>query len=270
MEIPVIHVFTHDSIGVGEDGPTHQPVEQLASLRAIPGLIDIRPADANEVAEAWRVIMQLRHEPVALILTRQALPTLDRTRVRRRRRAGQGRLRPGRSARRASSPSHPARRRAARSRSASTALRAAHRGGHPAPRGEHAVVGAVRPPGRRRTGTGAPAPVTARVSVEQASTFGWERYVGPQGAVIGMRPSARRPRSRSCRRSSASPPRPSWPRPRSRSPAPRRDRIRVRARARSRQQWHLPMQPNTGAPIQVLGRFLGPVRRPRGTPDRRR
>ena len=79
MEIPVIHIFTHDSIGVGEDGPTHQPVEQLASLRAIPGLITLRPADANEVVEAWRVIMQFRHEPVALILTRQALPTLDRS-----------------------------------------------------------------------------------------------------------------------------------------------------------------------------------------------
>ena len=79
MEIPVIYIFTHDSIGVGEDGPTHQPVEQLASLRTIPGLITIRPADANEVADAWRVIAGLQHEPVALILTRQALPTLDRT-----------------------------------------------------------------------------------------------------------------------------------------------------------------------------------------------
>jgi transketolase len=78
MEIPVIYVFTHDSIGVGEDGPTHQPVEQLPSLRAIPGLVVIRPADANEVAEAWRVIGGFRHEPVALILSRQALPTLDR------------------------------------------------------------------------------------------------------------------------------------------------------------------------------------------------
>jgi transketolase len=79
MEIPVIHIFTHDSIGVGEDGPTHQPVEHLASLRAIPGLITLRPADANEVVEAWRAIMQFRHEPVALILTRQVVPTLDRT-----------------------------------------------------------------------------------------------------------------------------------------------------------------------------------------------
>jgi transketolase len=80
MEIPVIQVFTHDSIGVGEDGPTHQPVEQLASLRSIPGLVTLRPADANEVVEAWRVIMQLRHEPAALVLTRQHLPTLDRSR----------------------------------------------------------------------------------------------------------------------------------------------------------------------------------------------
>jgi len=79
MEIPVIHIFTHDSIGVGEDGPTHQPVEHLASLRAIPGLITLRPADANETVEAWRVIMRFRHEPVALILTRQAVPTLDRS-----------------------------------------------------------------------------------------------------------------------------------------------------------------------------------------------
>ena len=79
MELPVIYLFTHDSIGVGEDGPTHQPVEHLAALRSIPGLVDIRPCDANEVAEAWRVIMESKHEPVALILSRQALPTLDRS-----------------------------------------------------------------------------------------------------------------------------------------------------------------------------------------------
>jgi transketolase len=79
MEIPVIHVFTHDSIGVGEDGPTHQPVEQLASLRAMPGLLVFRPADANEVAETWRYVAQLRHEPAVLVLSRQALPTVDRT-----------------------------------------------------------------------------------------------------------------------------------------------------------------------------------------------
>ena len=79
MELPVIYIFTHDSIGVGEDGPTHQPIEHLANLRSIPGLVLIRPADANEVAEAWKVILQFHHEPAVLILTRQAVPTIDRT-----------------------------------------------------------------------------------------------------------------------------------------------------------------------------------------------
>ena len=80
MELPVIHWFTHDSIGLGEDGPTHQPVEQLASLRAMPGLNVIRPCDANEVAEAWRVMMRQKHQPSALVLTRQNVPVLDRSR----------------------------------------------------------------------------------------------------------------------------------------------------------------------------------------------
>src|SRR5713101_3482198 len=79
MEIPVIYIFTHDSIGVGEDGPTHQPIEQVASLRTIPGLITLRPGDANEVVEAWKVIMHLHHEPAALVLSRQALPIIDRS-----------------------------------------------------------------------------------------------------------------------------------------------------------------------------------------------
>ena len=79
MEIPVIYIFTHDSIGVGEDGPTHQPVEQLAHMRSTPGLITIRPCDANEVREAWKFILQLQHRPAVLVLTRQAVPTIDRT-----------------------------------------------------------------------------------------------------------------------------------------------------------------------------------------------
>src|SRR6202041_3536155 len=79
MEIPSIFIFTHDSIGVGEDGPTHQPIEQLASLRAMPNLIGLRPGDANEVVEAWRIVAQLQHQPVALVLTRQNLPTFDRS-----------------------------------------------------------------------------------------------------------------------------------------------------------------------------------------------
>ena len=78
MELPAIYVFTHDSIAVGEDGPTHQPIEHLAHMRSIPGLIVLRPSDANEVREAWKVILQLHHEPAVLILTRQAVPTIDR------------------------------------------------------------------------------------------------------------------------------------------------------------------------------------------------
>ena len=74
MELPVIYIFTHDSIGLGEDGPTHQPVEQLVALRSIPGLITLRPADANEVVEAWRVIIGLKHQPACLVLSRQPLP----------------------------------------------------------------------------------------------------------------------------------------------------------------------------------------------------
>jgi transketolase len=80
MKRPVIYLFTHDSVSVGEDGPTHQPVEQLASLRAMPGLVVVRPADANEVVGAWRVAMRMRDRPCALVLSRQALPTLDRSR----------------------------------------------------------------------------------------------------------------------------------------------------------------------------------------------
>jgi transketolase len=80
MELPAIYVFTHDSIGVGEDGPTHQPIEQLAQLRSMPGIITIRPCDANEVREAWKLILKLHHEPAVMVLTRQAVPTLDRTR----------------------------------------------------------------------------------------------------------------------------------------------------------------------------------------------
>ncbi len=78
MELPVIYVFTHDSIGLGEDGPTHQPIEQLAHMRSMPGLIVLRPADANEVREAWKIILQLHHQPAVLVLCRQSVPTIDR------------------------------------------------------------------------------------------------------------------------------------------------------------------------------------------------
>jgi len=185
MEIPQLHVFTHDSIGVGEDGPTHQPVEQLASLRAMPGMLVIRPADANEVAEAWRVIMEIKHEPVALALTRQALPTLDRTKY---------------------GP--------ATGLAKGAYILADAEGGKP----EVILLGTgsevalcidafeqLKKDGIRARVVSMPswelferqsqeyreqvlpAAVTARVAVEQGVTFGWSQYAGATGAVVGMK-----------------------------------------------------------------------------------
>ena len=181
MEIPVIYIFTHDSIGVGEDGPTHQPVEQLASLRAIPGLIILRPCDANEVVEAWKVIMQAapragRPDPDAA----GAADARPHASTRSAAGVAQGRLRPGRRGRR------QARRAAAGHRQRGVAvrrgLRAAQGRGHQGARGEHAVLGDVRGPAARTYRDSVlPPAVTARVSVEQASTFGWARYVGADG-----------------------------------------------------------------------------------------
>ena len=184
MEIPQLHVFTHDSIGVGEDGPTHQPVEQLASLRAMPGMLVIRPADANEVAEAWRVIMEIKHEPVALALTRQALPTLDRTKYG-----------------------------AAAGLAKGAYILADADGAKP----QVILIGTgsevylcidayeqLKKDGIRARVVSMPswelferqnqdyreqvlpAAVTARVAVEQGVTFGWSQYAGTTGAVIGM------------------------------------------------------------------------------------
>jgi len=184
MELPAIYIFTHDSIGVGEDGPTHQPVEQVAGLRAVPGLITLRPCDANEVAETWRVILKQKHQPACLILSRQPLPTLDR-----------GRFAP-----------------------ASGVARGAYVlgdfGGAP-PKviliGTGSEVSLCVAAAERLAAEGAPARVVsmpswelfeqqdgayrqevlpdaieARVAVEQASVIGWERYVGRRGAIIGM------------------------------------------------------------------------------------
>jgi transketolase len=184
MELPAIFVFTHDAMGDGEDGPTHQPVEQLASFRAIPGLVMLRPADANEVVEAYRYIMKLRHEPAALALSRQPLPTLDRGKY------------------------------AAASGVARGAYVLAD-----APEGNPEVIligtgsevvlcvqaheqllaegirsRVVSMPSwdifehqtREYRDSVFPPAVTARVAVEQASTLGWERYVGGFGRIIGM------------------------------------------------------------------------------------
>ena len=185
MELPVVYIFTHDSIGVGEDGPTHQPVEQLASLRAIPGLLVFRPGDANEVSEAWRLIAKLRHEPCALVLSRQNLPTLDRAKYA-----------PAAGAARgayvlADAPDHkPDVILIASGSEVSLCVGAYERLTQ-----EGIKVRVVSMPSselferqdadyKRQV---LPPEVKARVSVEQASTLGWDRYVGLDGRSIGMR-----------------------------------------------------------------------------------
>lgn len=184
MEIPSIFIFTHDAMGDGEDGPTHQPVEHLASLRAIPGLTTLRPGDANEVVEAYRYIMQLHHHPVALVLSRQALPTLDR-----------GKYAPASGVAHgayvlADSDGEPELILIASGSEVSLAVDAHERllqegirsrvvsmpsweiFDHQSPEYRTSVL---------------PPNVTARIAIEQAATFGWERYVGQAGRVIGMR-----------------------------------------------------------------------------------
>ena len=184
MELPVIYVFTHDSIGVGEDGPTHQPVEQLAALRSIPGLITLRPADANEAVEAWRVVIGLKHQPACLVLSRQPLPTLDRTRF---------------------APANGVARGAY--------ILADADGRYPSViligTGSEVTLCVEAYESLTREGIAArvismpswelfeqqdqayrdsvlPPEVTARVSVEQGSVIGWDHYVGMNGAKIGM------------------------------------------------------------------------------------
>jgi transketolase len=184
MEIPVIFVFTHDSIGVGEDGPTHQPVEHLASLRAIPGLVTIRPADANEVAEAWRVIMTFRREPAALILTRQALPVLDRTRY-----AEASGLARGAYVLADTEDAKPDVLLLSTGSEVCLCVDAFER---LTKEGIKARVVSMpsweifEQQNEEYKKSVLPPDVTARVSVEQAATLGWERYVGPHGRMIGM------------------------------------------------------------------------------------
>lgn len=187
MEIPVIHIFTHDSIGVGEDGPTHQPVEHLASLRAIPGLVTLRPADANEAVEAWRVIMQFRHEPVALVLTRQTVPTVDRTKY-----AAADGVRRGAYVLADADTGQPDVLLLATGSEVSLCIEAYER---LKTEGINARVVSMPSweifehycrahPGYREQVL--PESVTARVSVEKGSTLGWARYVGRHGDSIGM------------------------------------------------------------------------------------
>jgi len=185
MELPVVYVFTHDSIGVGEDGPTHQPVEQVAALRAIPGLIVLRPADANETAEAWKVVMKLHHEPAALILTRQALPTIDRTKF-----AGADGVARGAYILADAPDGKPDVLLLGTGSEVSLCLEAFEQ---LAKDGIKARVVSMPSwelfddqPQEYRDRV-LPPNVTARVSVEKASIFGWARYVGCNGYSIGMR-----------------------------------------------------------------------------------
>src|SRR5262249_49258516 len=184
MELPAAQIFTHDSIGVGEDGPTHQPIEQLISLRAIPHLIVIRPADANEVVEAWRVIMTLRRHPVALILTRQALPTLDRARY-----APAAGLARGAYVLSDAPDGQPDVLLLASGSEVSLCLSAVE---PLAADGIRARVVSMpswelfEQQSQEYRDSVLPPSVTARVSVEQASTLGWARYASETGAILGM------------------------------------------------------------------------------------
>ncbi len=185
MEIPVIHIFTHDSIAVGEDGPTHQPIEHLVSLRAIPNLAVIRPADANEVVEAWKLIMQMRHYPAALILSRQALPTLDRTKY-----ASASGLFKGAYVLADGAGGRTDVLLIATGSEVSLCVSAYEQLTR---EGIRARV--VSMPSwelfERQTeeyrNSVLPRSVRARVAVEQASALGWEHYVGLDGAILGMR-----------------------------------------------------------------------------------
>jgi transketolase len=185
MELPSIFAFTHDAMGDGEDGPTHQPVEHLASLRAIPGLVTLRPGDANEVVEAYRYILQLRHKPAVLVLSRQPLPTLDRSKY-----AAASGVARGAYVLADAPGSNPEVILIASGSEVSLAVDA-----H-----ELLLASGIRSrvvsmaswdifedQAQDYRDSVLPPALKARVAIEQASTFGWERYVGNSGRVIGMK-----------------------------------------------------------------------------------
>src|SRR6059036_2901453 len=185
MELPTIFIFTHDAMGDGEDGSTHQPVEQLLSMRAIPGLVTLRPGDANEVVEAYRYVMQLRHQPAVLVLSRQPLPTLDR-------RAYAPAAGVSRGAYVLADPpgGNPEVILIASGSEVSLAVEA-----HEKLLAEGVRSRVVSMPSwdifehqtQEYQDNVLPPHVIARVAIEQASTFGWERYVGRRGCVVGMK-----------------------------------------------------------------------------------
>ena len=184
MDLPVIYIWTHDSISMGEDGPTHQPIEQLASFRAMPGMIVLRPADANEVVEAWRVIMRVTDRPVSLVLTRQALGTVDRTKYA-----------PASGVSRgayvlADAPDHrPGVLLLATGSEVSLCIAA-----YEQLKLEGIKARVISMPSwelfesqsREYRDSVLPPTITARVAVEEASTFGWERYTGFEGTILGL------------------------------------------------------------------------------------
>jgi transketolase len=184
MELPVIYIFTHDSIGVGEDGPTHQPIEHLIALRAVPGLTLFRPADGNEVVEAWRVIMQLKKEPAVLVLTRQALPTIDRSKY-----ASAAGVAKGAYILAEAQGGKPEAILMGTGSEVSLCLSA-----YETLTSQGVKVRVVSMPSwdifehqsREYRDSVLLPEVTARVSVEQASILGWDRYVGSKGKIIGM------------------------------------------------------------------------------------
>jgi transketolase len=184
MEIPSIFVFTHDSIGLGEDGPTHQPIEQLASLRAMPNMMVLRPGDANEAVEAWKVIAQLRHSPATLVLTRQAIPTLDRTKY-----AAASGVAKGAYVLADAPGGKPELILMGTGSELSLCVEAYEK-----LKAEGIKARVVSMPcwaifeeqDAAYKESVLPSDVTARVSVEMAATFGWERYVGLKGRSIGM------------------------------------------------------------------------------------
>jgi len=185
MEIPTIHVFTHDSIGVGEDGPTHQPIEQLASLRAIPGMHTFRPGDANEMVETWKVVMKFRHEPALILASRQPIPVLDRTKYA----AASGAAKGGYVLADAEGGS-PDVILIASGTEVPLCIEAYEKLKTEGVKARVVSLPcwelfAAQDQGYRDTVL--PPSIKARVAVEMASTFGWERYVGSEGKIIGMR-----------------------------------------------------------------------------------
>jgi transketolase len=184
MELPIIHIFTHDSIGVGEDGPTHQPIEQLANLRSLPGLLVIRPCDANEVVEAWKVIMKQRHTPVALILTRQALPTLDRGKY-----AAASGLARGAYILADAPNGNPDVLLLVTGSEVALCVQAYEQLAREGIKARVVSMPCWRlfeDQDQTYRDSVLPPMVKARVSVEEGSAFGWERYVGENGESLGM------------------------------------------------------------------------------------